>query len=187
MKLLSPFSSLLRVKFKVRLNARILRLNFLRNLAKGAKAPSPWLRHWLRPQNLKCALYIKTTDLWKVFLRIDSCHNHQLSTVNDQARSQDLENGGAFLKERKKCKWPWPKFSLFLNQNHTVCPEIETEFLGKLGNSNVFSAQHQLISKKKKIFTETETDFSAETGNSNGFSAHKQGTSPTPPPWLRYC
>ena len=55
-----------------------------------------------------------------------------------QARSQDLEKGGFF------------EFSLFLNQNYTVCPKIETEFLGKLGNSNVFSAQKQVVSKKKK-------------------------------------
>ena len=67
-----------------------------------------------------------------------------------QARSQDLEKGGAFLKEWEKYKRPWPEFSLFLNQNHTVCPKIEREFLGKLGNSNVFSAQKQVVSKKKK-------------------------------------
>ena len=62
-----------------------------------------------------------------------------------QARSQDLEKGGAFLKEWEKCKRPWPEFSLFLNQFHTVCPKIETEFLGKLGSSNVFSAQIQVV------------------------------------------
>ena len=90
-----------------------------------------------------------------------------------QACSQDLEKGGgvAFLKEWKKCKRPWPEFPLFLNQNHTVCPKIERKFLGKLGNSNVFSAQKQVVSKKKKkkIFTEIETDFSAKIGNSNPF------------------
>ena len=33
----------------------------------------------------------------------------------------------------------------------------------KFGNSNVFSAQNQVVSKKKKkVFTEIETDFSAE-------------------------
>ena len=58
--------------------------------------------------------------------------------------------GGAFLKEWEKCKRPWPEFSLFLKQNHTVCLKIETEFLGKLGNSNVFAAQKQVVSKKKK-------------------------------------
>ena len=44
----------------------------------------------------------------------------------------------------------WEKFSLFLNQNHTVCLKIESEFLGKLGNLNVFSAQKQVVSEKKK-------------------------------------
>ena len=70
-----------------------------------------------------------------------------------QAHSQDLEKGGgggALLKEWQKCKRPWPEFSLFLNQFHTVCPKIKKEFLGKLGNSNVFSAQNQVVFKKKE-------------------------------------
>ena len=60
------------------------------------------------------------------------------------------KRGGAILKEWEVCKRPSPEFSLFLNQFHTVCPKIETKFLGKLGNSNVFSAQKQVVSKKKK-------------------------------------
>ena len=60
------------------------------------------------------------------------------------------KGGGAILKEWELCKRPWPEFSLFLNQFHTVCPKIETKFLGKLGNSQVFSAQNQVVSKKKK-------------------------------------
>ena len=93
-----------------------------------------------------------------------------------QARSQDLEKGGGGLKKWEKCKRPWPQFSLFLNQFHTVCPKIETKFLVKLGNSKVFSAQNQVVSKKKKkkVFTEIETDFSVEIGNSNVFSAQNQ-------------
>ena len=67
-----------------------------------------------------------------------------------QACSQDLEKGGAILKEWEKCKRPWPEFSLFLSQFHTVCPKIETKFLGKLGNSKVFSAQNQVVSKNKR-------------------------------------
>ena len=43
----------------------------------------------------------------------------------------------------------------------------------KIENSSGFSAQKQVISKKK-VFTEIETDFSAEIVNSNGFSAQKQ-------------
>ena len=38
--------------------------------------------------------------------------------------------------------------------------EIETDFLAEIGHSNVFSAQNQVVSKKKKVFTEIETDFS---------------------------
>ena len=60
------------------------------------------------------------------------------------------KRGGAILKEWEKCKRPWPEFSLFLNQFHTVYPKIETKFIGKVGNSNVFSAQKQVVSKKKK-------------------------------------
>ena len=63
---------------------------------------------------------------------------------------------------------------MFLNQFHTVCQKIKTEFFGKLGNCNVFSAQNQVVSKKKQVFTEIETDFSAEVGNSNVFSAQNQ-------------
>ena len=60
------------------------------------------------------------------------------------------KKGGAILKEWELCKGPWPEVSLFLNQFHTVCPKIKTKFLGKLGNSKVFSAQNQVVSKKKK-------------------------------------
>ena len=44
------------------------------------------------------------------------------------------------------------------------------EISAKLRNSNAFSAQKQVISKKKKVFTEIETDFQAKIGNSNAFS-----------------
>ena len=40
-----------------------------------------------------------------------------------------------------------------------------------------FSAQKQVISKKKKVFAEIETDFSAKVRNSNVFSAQKQVSS----------
>ena len=60
------------------------------------------------------------------------------------------KRGGAILKEWEVCKRPWLEFSLDLNEFHTVCPKIETKFLEKLGNSKVFSAQNQVISKKKR-------------------------------------
>ena len=56
------------------------------------------------------------------------------------------KRGGAFLKEWENCKRPWPEFSLFLNQNHTVYPKIETEFLGKLG----ISKKNTRLSPNKK-------------------------------------
>ena len=59
-----------------------------------------------------------------------------------------------------------------------VFTKIETEFLAEIGNSNVFFAQNQVVSKKKKkkkkVFTKIETDFLAEIGNSNVFSAQNQ-------------
>ena len=58
--------------------------------------------------------------------------------------------GGAILKEWEKCKRPWPEFSLFLNQCHTVFPKIKAAFLGNLGISNILFAQSQMISKKKR-------------------------------------
>ena len=82
--------------------------------------------------------------------------------------------GGAILKEWEVCKRPWPEFSLLLNQFHTVCLKIETKFLGKLGNSKVFSAQNQVVSKKKKVFPEIEADFLAEIRNSKVISAQNQ-------------
>ena len=81
-----------------------------------------------------------------------------------------------------------------------VFTEIQTDFPAKIGNSNVFSAQKQVVSKKKrsspkfrlifrpkseiltffppktgglqkkKVFTEIQTDFPAKIGNSNAFS-----------------
>ena len=54
--------------------------------------------------------------------------------------------------------------------------EIEKDFLAKIGNSNAFSAQKQVISKKK-VFTEIETNFSARIGNSNGVSGRITATS----------
>ena len=66
-----------------------------------------------------------------------------------QARSQDLEKGGAILKKWEKCKRPWPEFSLSLNQCHTVSPKIKAAFLRNLGILNILFAQIQVISKKK--------------------------------------
>ena len=60
-------------------------------------------------------------------------------------------------------------------QNSAVFTVIESEFWAEIGNSNDFSAQTQVISKKKKkVFTEIECGFSAEIGNSNDFSAQNQ-------------
>ena len=60
-------------------------------------------------------------------------------------------------------------------QKKKVFSEIETDFSAKIANSNVFSAQNQVVSKqKKKVFSEIETDFSAKIANSYVFSAQNQ-------------
>ena len=53
-----------------------------------------------------------------------------------------------------------------------VFTKIESDFSAEIGNSNVFFAQFQVVSKKKT--TKIESDFSAEIGNSNVFFAQIQ-------------
>ena len=69
-----------------------------------------------------------------------------------------------------------PKFKRFfrpksggLQEKKKVFTEIETAFSAAIRISNVFSAQNQVVSKKKKkkVFTEIETDFLAEIGYPN--------------------
>ena len=62
-------------------------------------------------------------------------------------------------------------------KNSDVFIKIESDSLAEIGNSNVFFAQNQVVSKKKKkkkVFTKIESDFSAEVGNSNVFFAQNQ-------------
>ena len=64
-------------------------------------------------------------------------------------------------------------------KNSDVFTKIESDFSAEVGNSTVFFAQIQVVSKKKKkkkkkVFTKIESDLSAETGNSNVFFAHVQ-------------
>ena len=64
-------------------------------------------------------------------------------------------------------------------KNSDVFTKIETDFSAEIVNSNVFFAQIQVVSKKKKkkkkkVFTKIETNFSAEIGNSNVFFAQIQ-------------
>ena len=95
-------------------------------------------------RNIKTFWYFFPTKLWRN-IRV-ACRR--------VARIWKRE--GAFLKEWEKCKRLWPKFSSFLNQ---FFPKIKTELLGKLGNSNVFSAQKQMVSKKKRSSTKLRLIF----------------------------
>ena len=65
-------------------------------------------------------------------------------------------------------------------KNSDVFTKIESDFSAEVGNSTVFFAQIQVVSKKKKkkVFTKIESDFSAEIGNSNVFFAQKKRFSP---------
>ena len=69
-------------------------------------------------------------------------------------------------------------------KNSDVFTKIETDFLAEIGNSNVFFAQNQVVSKKKKkkkkkkkVFTKIKTDFSAGfvTFRSVGGDASRNG------------
>ena len=117
------------------------------------------------------AIYSKTTSSKN---KLGATHYYCVSS--QFMRKQNIANvsrrvariwkrGGYFERVRK--------VQTTLTRNFTalesVCPKIQTKFLGKLGNSKVFSAQNQVVSKKKKkkIFTEIETDFSVRFGNSN--------------------
>ena len=67
-------------------------------------------------------------------------------------------------------------------KNSDVFTKIETDFSAEIGNSNVFFAQNQVVSKKKKkkkkkVFTKIETDFSAGfvTFRSVGGDASRNG------------
>ena len=50
-------------------------------------------------------------------------------------------------------------------KNSDVFTIIESDFSAEIGNSNVFFAQIQVVSKKKKkkVFTKIETDFSPDS------------------------
>ena len=68
-------------------------------------------------------------------------------------------------------------FIVLESESHGLS-EIMKDFSAKIGNSNAFSAQKQVISKNKKVFTEIETDFSARIGNLNNFSGRITATTP---------
>ena len=63
-------------------------------------------------------------------------------------------------------------------KNSDVFTKVESGFSAEIGTSNVFFAQNQVVSKKKKkkkkVFTKVESDFSAENGSSNVFFAQNQ-------------
>ena len=78
-------------------------------------------------------------------------------------------------------KFWWGGFEAQNLKNSDVFTKIESDFSAEIGNSNVFFAQIQVVSKKqknkkkkKKVFTKIESDFSAEIGNSNVFFAQIQ-------------
>ena len=66
-----------------------------------------------------------------------------------------------------------------VSKKKKVFTKIESDFAAKIGNLNNFSAQKQVVSKKKKkktVITEIESDFSAKIGISDTFS-HRITTS----------
>ena len=97
------------------------------------------------------------TTLTRIFIVLESV-SHGFSENQDRISRKPRKfkrffriKSGGLQKKKKK-----------------VFTEIETDFSAEIENSNVFSAQNQVVSiKKKKVFTEIETDFSAKFGNSN--------------------
>ena len=85
------------------------------------------------------------------------------------------KGGGVFARVRQ-LQATLTRIFIALESDSNGSSEIETDFSAEIGNSNRFSAQKQVISKKKKVFTEIETDFSAEIGNSNGSSSRMTAT-----------
>ena len=83
--------------------------------------------------------------------------------------------GGFFERVRKLQTTLTRIFIVLESESHGLSDfgrfilKIETEISAKIGNSNAFSAQKQVISKKN-VFTEIESDFQAKIGNSNAFS-----------------
>ena len=91
-----------------------------------------------------------------------------------QARSQDLEKGGGYFERVRKVQTTVTRIFIVLESVSHGLSENSAKFLGELGNSKVFSAQNQVVSKKKKFFAEIESDFLAEIRNSKLFSAQNQ-------------
>ena len=112
-----------------------------------------------------------------------------------QWRIQKILVGGDLKHKTSKIRMSSPKLRLIFRpkskiqtffspkfrwspKKKKVFTKIETNFSAEIGNSNVFFAQIQVVSKKKKkkkkVFTKIETNFSAEIGNSNVFFAQIQ-------------
>ena len=68
----------------------------------------------------------------------------------NQARSQDLEKGGAILKEWEVCKRPWLEFSLTLNQFQTVCQNLRRNVSKRSKLQPFFPPKIKWSPKKKK-------------------------------------
>ena len=66
---------------------------------------------------------------------------------------------------------------MFLNQFHSVYPNLRRIFRPKSEIQTLFQPNKgDLQNKKKKVFTEIETEFSAKIGNSNSFSGRITAT-----------
>ena len=102
-------------------------------------------------------------------------------TQNQQQRCQRLATSatrrvvriskrGGFFERVRQLQATLTRIFIALESDSSGLSEIETYYSAEIGNSNGFSAQKQVISKKK-VFTKIKTDFSAEIGYSNGVLA----------------
>ena len=78
---------------------------------------------------------------------------------------QGRSHGGGTGSGGSRKFW-WGGFEAQNLKNSDVFTKIESDFSAEIGNSNVFFAQIQVVSKKKKkkkkkkVFTKIESDFS---------------------------
>ena len=93
----------------------------------------------------------------------------------NQARSQDLEKGGGGFFERvRKVQTTLTRIFIVLESESHGLSENSDGISRKARKFKRLSAQKQVVSKKKKVFTEIETDFPAKIGHLNVFLAQKQ-------------
>ena len=135
--------------------------------------------HWFDPTGNQTRVYRfssrrsihSTTDRWPRITLLHICSGGSrkfwwggiLSTKPQKFGCLHRNWEWFFSRNRKFKRFFRPK-SGGLQKKKKAFTKIESDFSAEIGNSNVFFAQNQVVSKKKKkkVFTEIEGNFSAE-------------------------